>query len=127
MAAQHSDPLSPQLQLSPSLQLLQQVERTDLEQRDALVRTIAARIASHPAIEERRHTKTTLRRLAWPVYVRGISALAVITVYYTRRRPREHTKEIFWFPTFALAREAFPLAQVLDDVTAVVPRLQAQA
>jgi hypothetical protein len=91
-----------------------------------MVRTIAARMVSRPAIEERRHTKTTLRRLAWPCYVRGIAATAVVCVYYTRRRPRLHEREQFWFASVKEAQEAFPLAQMLD-APSVSPRLEARA
>lgn len=115
--------LHPLLLTPHSNEILNDLER---QQRDAMVGAIAARMVGRPAGDERRHTKTTLRPLAWPCYVGGIKATAVITVYYIRQRPRAHEQEQFWFSTLADARQAFPLAQMLD-APSVGPRLRAQA
>jgi hypothetical protein len=82
---------------------------------------IAARIfersSRHP--HERKHTRTTLRPLAWPVWVDGKRADCVVSVYYVLAHPRKHETERFWFPSIAEAMAAYPKAQVLDDVPSV--------
>jgi len=92
---------------------------------DAMVRRIAARMVSTARNRERRHTRTTLRPLAWPVWVDGKPASCCVQVYYVLSHPREHETERFWFASIAEALKAFPKAQILDDVPSVQPRIEA--
>ncbi|MBZ5679579.1 MAG: hypothetical protein LAO24_05690 [Acidobacteriia bacterium] len=130
MAEFHSDPKSSSSLLHPLLltphgnEVLDNLER---EQRDRMVATIGTRMVTSAAsqpLASRRHTKTTLRRLAWPVWVNGIQATCVITVYYIAK-PRSHETERLWFASMKEAKEAFPRAQLLDDAACVPPRLRA--
>jgi len=94
---------------------------------EAMVRRIAARMcdAARTAPRDRKHTKTTLRPLAWPVWVDGKPASCCVTVYYVLSRPRSHESERFWFSSIAEALRAFPRAQILDDVPSVLRRIEA--
>ena len=91
---------------------------------DALVRQIAARMVASP--RERRHTKTYVQPLAFPVLVNGVLCVCVVKEHFIAH-PREHQTETHWFPSVAAARKAFPQAQLLDDVERVNPGLRAQA
>jgi len=96
---------------------------------DAMVRRIAARMcaAASTAPRDRKHTKTTLRPLAFPVWigVEGRKADCVVTVYYVLSNPRAHETERFFFSSIAEALQAFPKAQMIEDVPCVQPRIGA--
>jgi hypothetical protein len=89
---------------------------------DAMVRKIAARMSErgshHP--RERKHTKTLLRHLAWPVYVQQRRCTVAVVVHYVLSHPREHQTETFWFTDANEALAAFPKAQTMPE-TALLP------
>jgi hypothetical protein len=91
---------------------------------DALVQQIARRMVASP--RERKHTKTYLRPLAFPVWVKGAICVCVVREHFIAH-PRAHRVETHWFPSVAAAREAFPQAQLLADVERVPRELRAQA
>jgi hypothetical protein len=86
---------------------------------DAMVRQIAARMA---APRERKHTKTYIRPLAFPVFVKGEACTCAVQEHFIAH-PRQHQVETHWFSSIAAAREAFPQAQLMEDVERVQPGL----
>jgi hypothetical protein len=105
----------------PSLSLQLQLERADRAQRDEFAAGLARRMRDVPLPP--RHTRTTVRPLAWPVWVGGVQCVCVVTVYSITPRPRSHSTERYWFPSIQEARAKFPQAQLLDDAPRVAPRL----
>jgi hypothetical protein len=104
------------------------IPQISTELRDAenaeMVRRIAARMTptKKPSISvrnldtplNRRHTGTTIRALAWPVWVQGRRCTCCVRVTYVESHPRQHTAETFWFANVEEAQRAFPNARVLD-------------
>lgn len=114
--------LHPFLLRPHSSPVLEDLER---QQRDVMVAAIARRIRDNTVrLPERRHVKTTIRPLAFPVFVGQIEAVCCVTVYYTQSRPREHSQERFWFASIKDAKQAFPKGQMLSDAPSVAARLR---
>lgn len=101
------------------------ITRCDLQQRDGMVATIARRIRDNAVVPiDRRCVKQTIRPLAFPVWVSGIVATAVVTLYWLQPRPRAHFAERLWYESVGEAKRAHPKAQLLTGPESVAPRLR---
>lgn len=100
-------------------------ERTDRARRDELVAGIAKRMVGTQ--RSKRHTRTEIRPLAFPVWIGGRLCLCAVIERFLLSHPREHLAETHWFSDVAAARAAYPGARLLDDAPSVAPRLTARA
>jgi hypothetical protein len=116
------------LSAPPPLPLSEFIDRFDRQARDTMAATIARRMTADAVLQvgrNKRHTRTEIRPLAWPVWVGGRKCLVAVHIRYVLNRPREHTVETQWFESVVEARAAHPKAVLLPDVDRVQARLNA--
>ena len=128
MVTPHVTPLPLQRQANSDDALRSEIDRAVRGvENDDMARKIAARMSEHGSCHQRdrKHTKTLLRHLAWPVFVQQRRCTVAVVVHYVLSRPREHQTESFWFTDVTEALAAFPKAQRCQDVPQVARQLQA--
>jgi CRISPR/Cas system CMR subunit Cmr4 (Cas7 group RAMP superfamily) len=101
------------------------IEQLDRQARDTMASDIARRFVA--AERNKRHTRTEIRPLAFPVWVAGQKCCVAVHVRYVLSRPREHVTETSYFETAIDAVKAHPDGKILADVERVQPRLSADS
>jgi DNA-binding CsgD family transcriptional regulator len=80
----------------------------------ALRQQVVARIGAVGRNRERKHTKTFLQPLGFPVHVGDKRCLYCVVQHFTLKNPREHERLVYWFETLEGARAAFPSSRLLE-------------